>query len=135
MVAARRRGRRPFDTYTLIANPNHGPVQLDITFFFDDGTQVTVPEDLRPTVPARGRLTMDMGGYWLPTLEAIEGRQLVGRSFSTRISVFQQTGPVIVEHALYWNLRARRCCGAAAARPSAFRTKRRNASRSRAGAA
>ncbi len=91
-----------FDTYTLIANPNFAPVQLDVTFYFDDGTQVTVPEDLRPTVPARGRLTMDMS-HWLPLLEAREQRQLVGRSFSTRVSVFQQTGPVVVEHALYYN--------------------------------
>ena len=30
-----------FDTYTLIANPNYVDVTLDITFFFDDGTQVT----------------------------------------------------------------------------------------------
>jgi hypothetical protein len=91
-----------FDTYTLIANPNFAPVQLDVTFYFDDDLRVTVPEDLRPTVPARGRLTMDMS-YWLPLLEAREQRQLVGRSFSTRISVFQQTGPIVVEHALYWN--------------------------------
>jgi hypothetical protein len=45
---------------------------------------------------------MDMS-YWLPLLEAREQRQLVGRSFSTRVSVFQQTGPIVVEHALYWN--------------------------------
>jgi hypothetical protein len=93
-----------FDTYTLIANPNFHDVALDITFFFDDGTQVTVPDDLRPTVPARSRLTMDVSGHWLKLLQAREGRELVERSFSTRISVFQQTGPVVVEHALYWDL-------------------------------
>ena len=92
-----------FDTYTLIANPNQIPVTLDVTLFFDDGTQVTVPEGFRPVVPARGRLTMDMGSYWLPLLQAHEQRQLVGRSFSTRISVYQQTAPIVVEHALYWN--------------------------------
>jgi hypothetical protein len=93
-----------FDTYTLIANPNFHAVELDVTFFFDDGVQVTIPENLRPVVPARGRLTLDMSGWWLPLLQQREGRQLVGKSFSTRISVYQQTGPVIVEHAVYWNL-------------------------------
>ena len=77
------------ETWTLVQNPNGGPVTVDITYLTPSGQgNITKTE----TIPANSRMTYGM--------QAHSG--LTGRA---SISVRSKTGgkPVMVERSMYWN--------------------------------
>ena len=95
-----------FDSYILLQNPGGNVTTVDVELFFEGYGKVTFPADLRPVLPAYARRTLDMS-YWLGVLEQREGvpaKTFVGRSFSTRVKVFQGD-PIVVEHSLYWDFK------------------------------
>jgi autotransporter-associated beta strand protein len=75
-----------FETFVLMANPNDAPADVTVTFLPDTG----VPIVKQKTIPARGRLTLN--------IEA-EDPALANAAVATR---FASTQPIVVERAQYW---------------------------------
>ena len=75
-----------FETFVLVGNPNPQPAALTFTFLTDGGRTVV----RRKTVPANGRLTVNIEG---------EDPVLANAAVATTIVADQ---PVIAERAMYW---------------------------------
>ena len=90
-----------FDTFMLLLNPTNVPVAADVTLFVEGKGRFTAPVSMRPTLAPYSRTTINMKQFLLQ-LGALEGVDLTGTSFSTRVRVVNNAAPIVVEHALYW---------------------------------
>jgi autotransporter-associated beta strand protein len=75
-----------FETFVLLANPGDQPSEATVTFLPDTG----VPVEKKMTIPAQGRLTLN--------IEA-EDPSLANAAVATQVSATQ---PILVERAQYW---------------------------------
>jgi hypothetical protein len=91
-----------FDSFLLILNPDNSPVTVDITVYIEGLGRFTPSPNLRPTIPAGTRLTINMKTF-LTQLEQ-DGNfapgTLSNTSFSTKVRALSGSG-IVVEHALY----------------------------------
>jgi Ca2+-binding RTX toxin-like protein len=75
-----------FETFVLVGNPNPVPANVTFTFLTDAGVTVTRTK----TIPANGRLTVDIEG---------ESPALGNAAVATTVTADQ---PVVAERAMYW---------------------------------
>jgi hypothetical protein len=90
-----------FDTFMLMSNPTNTAVVVDITIYVEGLGRFSIPNRLRQVLQPFSRKTLHMNTF-LAQLGAIEGIDLSGRSFSTRVRVLNNAAPILVEHAIYW---------------------------------
>ena len=74
---------------------------MDITLFVEGRGAYTAPPSMRPVLLPFSRKTIHMNTF-LAQLGALEGVDLAGSSFSTRVRVFGNAAPILAEHVLYW---------------------------------
>jgi hypothetical protein len=75
-----------FETFVLLANPGDQPAEATVTFLPDTG----VPVVKTTTIPARGRVTLNIEG---------EDASLANVAVATQVTA---TRPILVERAQYW---------------------------------
>jgi hypothetical protein len=90
-----------FDTFLLLSNPTSGSASVDVTLYIEGVGRFTAPPSMRIVLPPHSRRTTNMKEF-LAQLGALEGVNLVGTSFSTKVKVVGNTAPIVAEHALYW---------------------------------
>jgi hypothetical protein len=88
LAEGRAGGDREFHTYILVSNPQTTAAELTVTYLRETGGPITMND----TVPATGRLTIDVN--------AVPG--LANEGVGARIAVTNNM-PVIVERSMYWN--------------------------------
>jgi hypothetical protein len=91
-----------FDTFLLMSNPHELSVAVDVTVFVEGVGKFTVPVSMRPVLAPYSRKTINMRDF-LAQLGALEGVDLAGRSFATRVKVVGNVRPIVVEHAIYYD--------------------------------
>jgi hypothetical protein len=94
-----------WDSYLLIFNPTDATVAADVVVYIEKLGRFTAPVELRPMIPARTRLTINMKDF-LTKMEDAGGfapGTLSDTSFSTRVRAVDGQA-IVVEHALYRTL-------------------------------
>ncbi len=74
---------------------------MDITLYIEGIGRFTAPVSMRPTMLPFSRKMINMK-IFLAVLGALEGVNLTGTSFSTKVKVVNNVAPILAEHALYW---------------------------------